>query len=174
MLARARAQALLLLKFRPRSEAELRKRLLMKGFSAETAELLLADFKAKGLVDDAKFARYFAARQTALKPSGRRGLLAELESKGIAPEVAATAVEEAAEGVSELEMAKAVAAKRLPSLKGLEKEAAKRRLFGFLSRRGFSSDVIYRVVREVTASKPSSFDLIGGSDSRFRGNDERE
>jgi SOS response regulatory protein OraA/RecX len=31
---------------------------------------------------------------------------------------------------------------------GLDKQAAKRRLFGFLKRRGFDLDVIMKVVRE--------------------------
>ncbi|MBI1953302.1 MAG: regulatory protein RecX [Candidatus Omnitrophica bacterium] len=174
VLERAQAQALRLIKFRPRSEAELRKRLALKGFSGLTVEGLLADLKAKGLIDDAKFARYFAAREMLLKPSGRRGLMAALRARGISDDQAAEAFREAAGGEGEEETARRVALKRLGAMKGVSKEALTRRLFGFLGRRGFSSDTVYRVVKEVTASKPSSSGLTGGSDSRFRGNDERE
>jgi regulatory protein len=159
---KAQAQALRLIKFRPRSEAELRKRLAQKGFSGETVESLLADFKAKGLIDDAKFARYFAGRQMLLKPSGRRGLVAALRAKGITGDQAAEAFQEAAGGEGEEVIARRVALKRLNAMKGLPKEALERRLFGFLGRRGFSSEVIYKVVREI-ASSPRQRSLAGSS-----------
>ena len=60
-LERARSHALRLLKFRPRSEAELRRRLIQKGFSSSVAEALLAEMKRQGLLNDSKFARLFAA-----------------------------------------------------------------------------------------------------------------
>ena len=147
-LAKIKDQALLLLKFRPRSEREMRERLLRKKWPPETVEALLEEFKKKGLIDDIRFARYFSTQQLLSKPVGRRLLLNSLKARGVDSDVASSEVERACEGKEEVEMAREVARSRLPSLKGLNQQAAQRRLFGFLSRRGFSSDVVYRVVRE--------------------------
>ncbi len=112
-------------------------------------EKLVAEFKQKDLLNDAKFARYFAAQQMVMKPAGRRALMAKLKAKGLDSSLSAQAVEAAADGKDELTMARELAESRITSLKGLKPDAAQRRLFGFLSRRGFSSDVVYKVVREM-------------------------
>ena len=150
-LEKARACALRLIKFRPRSEAELKTRLGREGFSASTIDTLLAELKRKDFVNDAKFARYFATQRMTMKPMSRRALAADLKSRGIEFQWIEQALNEATEGTDELETARALAQSRSSHLKGLKPEAAKRRLFGFLSRRGFSSDIAYRVIRDVTA-----------------------
>jgi len=145
----AKGRALLFLKFRPRSEAELKRRLSQLGYGAETVDQVVAEFKAKGLVDDEKFARYFAQSQMNVKPAGRRALAASLKAKGIGSELAAQAVEIAVDGKEDLEIARELARKRIGSFRDLEPEVVQRRLFGYLSRRGFASDVVYKVVREI-------------------------
>ena len=146
--AKARADALRLLKFRPRSEAELRERLGRKGFSAEVVDPLMENLRRARLIDDARFARYYVTQKLGSKPSGRRALLADLKARGIEPGLASQAVEDGTEGVDELETARRLAQARMNRLRGLEPEAVQRRLFGFLSRRGFSADAVYRAVRE--------------------------
>ena len=149
-LPKARACALRLIKFRPRSEAELKNRLSREGFNAATIEALLVELKRQDFVNDEKFARYFATQRMTHKPMSRWALTAELKSKGIGTESIDRALEEATGGQDEFETARQLAQGRLSHLKGLAPQAAQRRLFGFLSRRGFSADVVYRVVREAT------------------------
>lgn len=146
-VSEARSVALRLLKFRPRSEHELKSRLAEKGFGGETVQAVLEEMRRTGLVGDARFARY-AAAQAAVKPVGRRLILNRLREKGIAPELAEEAARAATEGKDDLERAREAAQRRAPALEGLSREAAQRRLFGYLSRRGFSSDVVWKVVKE--------------------------
>ncbi len=146
---KARSHALRLLKFRPRSEGELRLRLTRKGFSQEIGEAVLAELKRTGLVDDRRFASYFVSQAISSKPVGRRALTQRLRALGVGSELAAQAVEQGTAGQDELELARAVAAKRLPRLRGLRPDALRRRLFGYLSRRGFSGEVAHQVVREM-------------------------
>lgn len=113
----------------------------------------MAGLKRQGLVDDAQFARLFVAQQMHARPAGRRLLVSRLRAKGVQPELASAAVALEASGQDELEVARRLASKRAPALRGLPREAAQRRLFGFLSRRGFSSEVVYKVMREVTDKK---------------------
>ena len=151
-----RSQALRLLKFRPRTEGELRDRLLRKGCPLQEIEAVLAEFRQKGLVDDAKFARLFVAQSALSKPVGRRMLLSKLRGKGVAPELADAAVAGGTRPEDELETARQLAAGRLERMKGLERAAVERRLFGFLSRRGFSGDAVYKVIREIRDAAHSS------------------
>ncbi len=146
---KARSHALRLLKFRPRSEGELRLRLTRKGFSQEIAEAVLAELKRTGLVDDRRFASYFVSQAISSKPVGRRALTHRLRALGVGSELAAQAVEQGTAGQDELQLARAVASKRLPWMTGLRPDALRRRLFGYLNRRGFSGEVVHQVVREM-------------------------
>lgn len=154
-----RQHALRLIKFRPRAENELRQRLLRKRFAPSTIDLLLAEFKRKDLINDAKFAKLFANQQMSVKPMGRRALLSRLKAKGVSFDLAARATEEATAERPEGEVARELALSRVSSLKGLDRQTAQRRLFGFLSRRGFSSDVVVKVVKEITRSSSEDLDL---------------
>jgi regulatory protein len=123
--------------------------LARKGFGREVVGSLVEGLKRIDLIDDAKFARYFASQRMSARPVGRRALVASLKARGIAPDVVAQAVERATEGRSEMETARELALGRWSALKGLDQATRVRRLVGFLSRRGFSSEVVYRVAREV-------------------------
>ncbi|MBI3615220.1 MAG: regulatory protein RecX [Candidatus Omnitrophica bacterium] len=148
-LERARAQALLLLKFRPRSESELRRRLTSKRVDPAVLDSLLVELKKKDLVNDEKFARYFAGERMASKPMSRRALVMDLKAKGVSSDVALQAVGQSVGEQDEFQTARELALRRVAHLKGVGKEALQRRLAGFLARRGFSSEVVYKVVREV-------------------------
>lgn len=124
-------------------------RLRRKGFPEGITETVLAELTKTGLVDDARFAAYFVSQAVSSKPVGRRALTHHLRALGVGSELAAQAVERGTAGQDELELARALASERLPRMKDVKPEAVRRRLFGFLSRRGFSSEVAYRVVREL-------------------------
>ena len=146
---KARDAALNLISFRPRSAAELLRRLREKGFAAEHAEAAAARMAELGMLDDASFAESFVRDRVRLKPHGRRRLQQELRRKGVDPRTAGDAIEEVMEReeTSELELARRAAAKWRPR-GGEEPTAARRRLYGFLARRGFSGDALNRVLQE--------------------------
>ena len=161
----ARVAALRLLKFKPRSETELKRRLLEKGFGQGAIEPVMEELKRKGMVDDVKFSKYFVTQQVLSRPVGQRLLLNRLRSKGVNPHLAEQAVQAGTEGQDEFELARALADKRRLSLKALPRETAQRRLFGYLSRRGFSSEVVWKVIRErnLKGSDPTGSDPVGFS-----------
>lgn len=143
--SRAKRTALRFLTARPRSVAETRRRLVHFGFSSGTVDEVVAWLRELGYLDDEAFARGWVDSRARLKPVGARRLELELREKGVAQEAARAAVA----GVTreqEAEWAAAVATKRLAHLGGLPREAARRRLYGFLERRGFHPDVIREVV----------------------------
>ncbi len=149
-LLRARAAAERLLRFRPRSEQELRQRLRQKGVEAPVIETLVQELARKDLLNDQKFAQYVATNRLVMRPTGVRALRDELRRKGVASTVAEAALTKATAGYDEAAAARELAQRRAGQMSGLPAATIQRRLFGLLQRRGFSSEVVYRVVREVT------------------------
>lgn len=146
---KAREAALSLLSVRARSIAELDRRLREKGFDAELVESTLARLREHGMLDDAAFAESFVRDRVRLKPRGRRSMQQELRRKGVDPALAGDAISEVMEGesTSELELARRAAARWRPRA-GEDPQSARRRLFGFLARRGFGGDVSRTVLAE--------------------------
>jgi regulatory protein len=147
---RAREAALVLLSFRPRTAAELHRRLRQKGFAADVAEACVAGLGDLGVVDDAAFAQAFVRDRVRLKPTGARRLARELRAKGVDADTVEAAIGDAvgADGEAELDLARRAAAKWRPRA-GEDRARARRRLHGFLARRGFGPDAIRAVLEEM-------------------------
>lgn len=147
---RAREAGLRLLSHRPRTESELRARLARKGFPDAVVERCVAGLLEKGLVDDAAFAEMFARDRVRLNPRGRIRVIRELRAKGVEPATAGSALDEVfeQEEVDELGLAREAARKWRPR-SGEDATRERRRLTGFLARRGFPSEAVRQVVDEM-------------------------
>ena len=132
---------------RARSRADLEKKLAQRNVPADVAGRLLDRFEEVGLVDDAAFAREWVAQRQEGRGLARRALAQELRRKGIDDEVAREALG-AVDESDEVESARVLVRRKLRSVRGLETDKAVRRLVGMLARKGHSSGVAYRVVRE--------------------------
>ncbi|HEX2207012.1 MAG TPA: regulatory protein RecX [Longimicrobium sp.] len=145
----AREAALRLLAIRPRSAAELARRLRMKGYEPEIGEEVIARLREVGMIDDAAFAGTLVRDRVRLRPQGARRLANELRARGVDDETARAAIRETMEGeeTDERELAHRAAGKWRPR-PGEEPARARRRLHGFLVRRGFDSEVIRDVLDE--------------------------
>jgi regulatory protein len=140
--ADAMSSALRLLSYRPRSESELRQRLVRRGAPAEVIEATLRRLGELKLVDDEAFARGWAESRDRSSPRGRRLLKHELLAKGVGADTA----REAVSGVDEEDAAARAAARRLTALRGLTYEQFRRRLGDFLLRRGFGFNTVHVTV----------------------------
>lgn len=134
--------ALLLLTTRPRSVKEIRTRLKQKGFSEPAIDAVVAKAEGWNYVDDEAFARFWVENREANRPRGRRLLEQELRDKGVDREIVRSVIDEAEldETAAATELAKA----KMRSLSKLEPEVARRRLAGFLARKGYTFDVVKR------------------------------
>ncbi len=130
-----------------RSRAELATRLSRKGVPEEVAERLLTRFEEVGLVDDAAYARAWVQSRQAGKGLARRALALELRRKGVGDEDARAALDEV-DPDDEVETARVLVRKKLPSAARLDRPTATRRLAGMLARKGHPPGVAFRVVRE--------------------------
>jgi regulatory protein len=140
--ALAMNRALHFLGYRARSRREVRDRLRRYGYGPETVEGVVGRLVELGYLDDKEFART-ATREKARRYGPRR-VSADLRRSGVDAELAQNVVDEEFAGRSELEEARSAAARRY-NRGGSDAEA--RRVYGFLVRRGYSSDVCAEVAR---------------------------
>jgi regulatory protein len=148
-LKRARNTAYRYLTIRSRSRAEIVKKLRDKEFSPSVIESVMDHLFRLGYVDDRKFACQWAAGRARMRGYGRRRIEQELRQKGVAKETVREALAEAIPPENERETACVVAEKKRRMMKSLEPEARKRRLAGFLERKGFPHEIIWDILRTV-------------------------
>ncbi|HWQ45228.1 MAG TPA: regulatory protein RecX [Longilinea sp.] len=139
-------RSLTFISYRPRSEAEVRRKMQEQGVKPEWADEVVERLMRAGVVGDTNFAAAWVENRAALHPRGRRLLTYELRQKGISDEDISTALEPLPE---EEGLAYNAGVKYASRLKGLEWMDFSRRLTGFLARRGFSYSTCKPVIRQI-------------------------
>lgn len=142
------AAALRLLTSRERSSTELSARLQQKGFSDEVVAATVARCLELGYLDDRRFA---LERARALLRSGRAigpKLLADLQSRGISRDAAREALEQALDGTDPADLLQALLQRRFPDFQpATASDRERRRVIDYCLRRGFSSSLVYSLIR---------------------------
>jgi regulatory protein len=131
---------------RARSRSDLATKLAQRNVPDEVATRLLDRFEEVGLIDDAAFAKEWVSQRQGGRGLARRALAQELRRKGIDDELAREALDDI-DPDDEVEAARILVRRKLKS-GTVPTEVAVRRLVGMLARKGHSSGVAYRVVRE--------------------------
>ena len=146
-------RALNMLAARARSSTELRRKLVEKGEPPALADQAIARLAALGLLDDDEYARQ-VARGRLLGGASKRRVQQELWRRGVARDVADEAVAEvvADEEVDEEDSAVRVARRKAASLAKLDGPTRRRRLYGFLARRGYDHAAIRAAMAQVLDS----------------------
>jgi len=149
---KATEAALVLLEVRARARREIETRLAQKGYDDLVITQVLEKLTRLGLLDDAQFAAQWVEAKTRAggsRPVGRRRLSSELFGKGVAKEQIAEAVEKVTND-DELALARAAAGKKVrivPTDRDVL-QAERRKLMGFLQRRGFGWEAVKQATRE--------------------------
>ena len=144
---------------RARTRKELAEKLAKKQVPADVAERLLDRFTEVGLIDDAAFAREWVQSRQEGRGLARRALSQELRRKGVDSDTIAEAVEEI-DPQDEVEAARVLVRRKLPSLARFDDVTKVRRLVGMLARKGHSSGVAFQVVREEIAEAAEHLDEL--------------
>ena len=140
--------ALKLLGYRARTVRELREKLEGKKYPAENITEVLAKLQKIGLVDDEKFAVNYVRDKLSISRRGPRRIYFELIKHGVNREIADQATK-AIDKDEELETAQSLLQSRQRQWAKLDPLAKKRRAIGLLSRRGFSSGVLSRLLKDL-------------------------
>jgi regulatory protein len=139
--------ALSFLTARPRSRAEVRRRLQRPRPShpvpaPEVIDRVLTRLERLGLLDDRQFSDFWVEQRERFSPRAASAVRFELRQRGVAREITDSAVD----AEQDEERALAAGRQKLRSLGGLDYETFRTRLGPFLLRRGFS----YAIARQVT------------------------
>ncbi|MFD1814118.1 recombination regulator RecX [Rhodococcus gannanensis] len=169
----AKDLCLRLLTDRARSRAELSKKLTDKGFDGDVIARVLDRLAEVKLVDDAAFAAQWVHSRHTYSGKGKRALAMELRTKGVAPDVAAGALDQI-DGDDERARAVELVQRKLrtasldfeidgPGGRSSERDRLVRRLVSMLARRGYPQGMSFDVVKAELARAGSEVgDLDGG------------
>ena len=148
-LARAKATAFRFLTTRARSVAEVRCRLALR-YTSHVVEEVIANLQERGYLNDFAFAEQWRRQRERSSPKGERQIRQELRRLGVEGE----AVEEALTGFDAWPNAYRAAQRFAEQLKASDYAQFRRRLWGYLHRRGFdtnvTADTVRRLWRELT------------------------
>ena len=143
-LKKAKNQALKYLSYRDRSKWEITQYLEKKKHSHLVIQQTLENLESLDYIDDQRFALQWGQFNINKKKLGRNRLYLELLNKGIDQEILENIVSTLYENNPETQLAAECARIKWETLKDVETEKKKPRLFEYLKRRGFSADIIYK------------------------------
>ena len=140
--------ALNYLSYRIRTTSEIKKKLKEKKVTSKTSGKIIKYLEDAGLINDEEFARTLIEENIKRKPVGIKVLKQKLFEKGVPKQIGEKVLESVFEKVSEKELALQNFNKLIPKLKGKEKIEQKKKVYEFLTRKGFSYDVIREIIYE--------------------------
>lgn len=139
--------ALNLLSFRQRSEKEIYTSLKRKGYEEVYIEHAIDYCRTQKYLDDRSFAKAFIKDKLNINKLGGQRIKYELQKKGVSQEIIDELL--VLDKDDQLEAAFKLAEKKLPSYKKDDRNAVYRKLSGFLQRKGYSYEIVSKVMREV-------------------------
>ncbi len=145
--ANATQFALKLLSYRGRSEKELRERLTQKGFNDQIISDVIEHLKTLRLIDDGALAEILKREALNRKLLSTYGAKRYLLKKGISSDIINLVFSD--HDNSDLENAQKFTEKKLKALTRYPHDIIKRRIFGMLTRRGYSSGTIMAVFKNL-------------------------
>ena len=144
LLEKATSLALRFLSYRQRSESEVRRRLEIR-YSSDVTESVVIRLKELNLLDDESFAREWTRSRSMHRPRSASAIRRELLGKGVDRDTAQAAVET----LDDDESAYRAGLRASASLADADYPTFRRRLQGYLYRRGFSGPVIRRTANRL-------------------------
>ena len=161
-LQKAKDAAYNYLSYRARSVKEVRDKLAQKEFAEEIIEQVVDDLQRQKLLNDREFARRFVEARLG-RANGSRKLAQELRRKGIETEIIDEVLGEFAATLDSEERAMGLLGKQAWRYRGLERDKAKRRMLGFLARRGYDAQMARSAVDKVWQELQELGDEVEGS-----------
>lgn len=162
---KAHGRTLDFLSYRPRSEHEVRQYLRKRDLGEDIIDAVVERLTRSDLLNDAEFARFWVDNRTQFRPRGVRALRYELRQKGVSDAVISGALST----VDEEEMARVMARSGAQRFKQLSPRDFQRKLVAYLSRRGFSYEVIKPLVDEMLDA--TRYEMLSDIESEEMDND---
>lgn len=139
--------ALNFLSYRQRSEQEIRHKLREKGYEENYIQRAISFCKDQNYIDDESFATNFVKDKINLNKFGTNRLKRELLLKGIDEDIIVSVLVE--DENDEYERALQIATKKYSTYKDDDRNKIYRKLGGFLQRKGYSFDIVNKILKEL-------------------------
>lgn len=139
-----------------KSEREVSKRLLEKGYPEETVEQVVGELRSQKLLSDRKLVDETIQGAIYAKRYGRRRIFLELKKRGIGSAQIEKALEDYPKA-TERETAHTLAQERWEKLKKVEYQKRKKRLYDFLLNRGFDFELAREIVNQMQSDIHEDF-----------------
>jgi regulatory protein len=157
---RAKDLALKYFSYRKRTEFELKQKLSTHKFNLKAVDAVMQNLKNIGLINDQEYAESFSNDTLKRKSVGKILLKQRLLQKGIHKEIVNQLIKKIYKDIDEKENAFQTARKQLKkyrdSGKKYDEKRNQTRLASFLSRRGYSWEVISQVIRKLFKTQQNS------------------
>ena len=147
-LADAKSYALKLLGYRARSRKELSDRLRKKGCSGRQTDEVIEQLQSAGLINDEDLAPQLLRYSIEYKSFGKKGIRTFLAKRGLGRALIDKTLSNHTLEVEEKTAVEFVE-RKMRTLSNYSEDIARQKLWGMLLRRGFSGDVIKRVIDAV-------------------------
>jgi len=142
----ARERAVRYLTFKDRSEYEILNKLIDAGFDKNIAQNAVNDLKAIGYLDDTRFAMKYLSERIRTKALSKKTLGYELKNKGVDKEIIEKALSEFE--IDDYEVALREGKRKFGKY-DLNDKKIEQKLCRFLLHRGFSYEIVDKVIREM-------------------------
>ena len=136
---------------RNHSSFELKLKLSKKEYQKEIINKVIIELKGKGYIDDHKFAESFVRTRVERRKEGIVKINSELRKRGINNEIISEVISNSSNDPIHFDNALELAEKKYQTLKNksLEYQKLKGRLFNFLKGKGYTPDIIFKVIDNV-------------------------
>jgi regulatory protein len=138
-----------------KSKKQLADILIQREIPDEIAHPLLDRFEDAGLINDATFAEAVVSSRTNTKGLSKSAIQRELRQKGVDEEIVLNSTAEL-DSEADFTRALGLASRRLRSMAALQPEVRKRRLVGYLQRKGYSSAVVFGAIKQAESQEVKS------------------
>jgi regulatory protein len=148
-LSKAKNYVYRILARRMYTRKEIRDKLVERGYMNEVIQDVIATLERYGYLDDRIYAEEWIHSRIRLKPKGKTALRQELARKGIEKSIIEGALNQAFDESKEADMVLNLARQKVRSYSGDDPSTARRKLQGFLLRRGFDFETVRDAIKQV-------------------------
>lgn len=143
---KAYTRALKYLSYRPRSEKEIRDRLVKKEFDPLIIDQVIDKLKEDKLLNDVEFAQWWIDQRQEFRGKSKYVIKSELSEKGVDRNTIENSLTHAKD---DLETARAFFERKKRRFENYTGDEYTKKVTGFLQRKGFSWDIIQKILKEV-------------------------
>lgn len=134
------------LDYRPRTEKEIRQKLIQKGFTTLEIDQVVLRLKRANLIQDQQFANMWIENRNDYHPRSQRLMRYELRNKGVSEQMIESAL---ADSADDIDLATRAATQYARKLNFQDRDLFRKKLSTYLARRGFSYGTIAPVMRDL-------------------------